>query len=203
MYMQGTVGPIGPVADGSTPAGGFRQGKTGELVNSPYLPDYAEAVLRDRVFHVSNQAAQAVSVALATTYTGLCLSNPNASGVNLVLLTANWALSVAPAAIASLHLIKGFSTTDVTHTAAVTPQSSLIGSAAVAAAKADSQATISTPLYAWSLGSGFTAGALYATTPGVPHLKGMYVIKPGGFIAFGALTAVTGFGSFCWMEVPV
>lgn len=35
------------------------------------------------VFRVSNQAAAAITAALATTYTGLCLSNPAGSGVNL------------------------------------------------------------------------------------------------------------------------
>ncbi|MEO6293047.1 MAG: hypothetical protein ABIO88_10565, partial [Burkholderiaceae bacterium] len=36
---------------------------------------YLTAALEGRLFSASNVAAQAVSVALATTYTGLCLSN--------------------------------------------------------------------------------------------------------------------------------
>lgn len=165
--------------------------------------DYQEAVQRGDVYTASNQAAQAVSVALATTYTGLMLSNPLGSGKDLVLMMANWALSVAPAAIASLHLIGGYSATvNVTHTAAVTPENALIGSGNSPLGKVDSQATIPTPTYKWSLSHGFTAAAL----PGGPiptfEAKGLFVLKPGGFLGFGALTAVTGFGSLAWMEVP-
>lgn len=153
-----------------------------------------------------NTAAQAVSVALTTTYTGLCLSNPVGSQVDLVMLGCNYALSVAPAAIASLHLIAGYSaTTDITHTtplAAPGIRSSKLDNGGASVAKVDSAATISTPFYLAAMGSGFTAGALYGTTPNWIDLKGSIVVPPGGFIAWGALTAVTGFGAFMWKEVP-
>lgn len=165
---------------------------------------YADAIENDRLFLGANQAAQAVSVALATTYTGLCLSNPLQSGKRLLIRSCNIALSVAPAGIASLHLIGGQSaSTDVTHTAAVTPRSCRLGSSAAPVAKVDSQATIPTPVYLMPLGSGFTAGALYATTPNVIDLDGLFAVDPGGFIAIGALTAVTGFFGFAWEEIDL
>lgn len=165
---------------------------------------YKDAIDGDRLFSASNQAAQAVSVALATAYTGICLSNPLGSGVRVSLRAAQYALSVAPAGIASLHLIGGSSpSTDVVHTAAITPRSCRLGSTASPMAKVDSQATIPTPFYLMSLGSGFTAGALYATTPSIIDLDGMFDLLPGGFIAIGALTAVTGFGSMVWEEFPL
>ena len=165
--------------------------------------DYQEMALRGTLFNASNTAAQAVSVGLATTYTGLCLSNPPNSGYNLVLLGCNYALTVAPAGIASLHLIAGYSATEVTHTTPGTVKSNVIGRTSDSVAKIDTSATIATPTYLISLGSGFTAAALYATTPNWIDLKGQFIIPPGGFVAIGALTAVTGLGSFTWAELPV
>lgn len=196
------VGQVGPqvVTDGNQVPP--RLGKSGELIVQNLHGRYYEQVMRGRVFGASNQAAQAISVALATTYTGLCLSNPNGSGKNLVLLSAGYALSVAPVAIASIHLIGGNSSTDVAHTAAVTPRNMLLGITDSPAAKADSQATIPTPVYLMSLMGGFTAGSLPTSPNALFDIAGQIVIGPGGFVAIGALTAVTGFGSFVWEEVP-
>ena len=166
--------------------------------------------LGKNVFTASNVAAQAVSVALTTVYTGLCISNPIGSGKNLVFKGCQYALSVAPAGIASLHLIAGGSSTGIiTHTTALAApgiQRARIGQGAGVAsssvgsvANADSAATVVNPYYLLALGSGFTAAALYATTPlwiPLPDLT----VEPGGWIAWGALTAVTGFGSFMWAE---
>lgn len=45
---------------------------------------YSEAASRGLIRAASNQAVQAISVGLATTYTGLCLSNDAGSGRNLL-----------------------------------------------------------------------------------------------------------------------
>ena len=162
--------------------------------------DTYESAIRNQVFIGSNQAARAVSAALATTYTGLCLSNDAGTGKNLILLRANYALTVAPVAIASMHLIGGSGT--VTHTTPETPESSVIGSTAgVAVGKIDRAATIPTPRYLMSLMSGFTAAALPNFSMPSFEFKGEIIIPPGGFVALGALTALTGFGSFIWAEV--
>lgn len=160
-----------------------------------------EASRRKDLFVAANQAAQAVSVALATTYTGICLSNDAAGTKNLVLLRASFALSVAPAAIASLHLIGG--TGAVTHTTPLTPENTRIGGGATVVGKADSAATIPTPRYLFPLMSGFTAAALPNFTMPTYQFRGEWIIPPGGFIAIGALTAVTGFGGFIWAEAPL
>jgi len=180
-----------------------RSGKTGELVITQLHGRYYEQAYRGNLFSAGNQAAQALSVALATTYTGLCLSNPLGNTKNLVLLKAAFALSVAPAAIASLHLIGGMSpTAQVTHTTPLVPQNNFLGGGSPTG-KVDSAATIPTPVYLWALQNGFTAAAL----PNVPapqmDFEGSIVIPPGGFVAIGALTAVTGFGSMMWEEVAV
>lgn len=179
-----------------------RQGKALDLIVSNLQPRLFEHCSRQRLFYAANQAAQAVTVALATTYTGLCLSNPIQSNVCLVPVQVGISLSVAPAAIAPIGLIGGYSTTDVAHTAALTPGQGLLkGSAGVG--KADSSATIPTPVWLQQLMGGFTAAALPATSPALIDLQGAWIIPPGGFIAIGALTAVTGLFSINWLELPI
>lgn len=209
--MQGIqiVGNVGPVTGASGATLAFRQGNTGEQVVVDLHGRYYEQSWRKQLYTASNQAAQAVSVALTATYTGLCLSNPNQSGYNLVLLACNYALTVAPAAIASLHLIAGYSTTDIVHgTPLVSPgiRSTVIGGTVASVAKADSAATLQgtllgAPSYLIPLVSGFTAAALPSMSTGWIDLGGAFIIPPGGWVAFGALTAVTGFGAFLWEEV--
>jgi hypothetical protein len=185
----------------------LRQGREAALVIADGHGRYWEAASRGYCFNASNVAAQAVSVALATTYTGLVISNPLGNTRNMVLLGCNYALSVAPAAIASLHLIAGYSaTTNVTHTTPLASpgiQNNLLGVGVPSTMKADSAATIVNPNYLIPLGSGFTAAALYATTPMWIDLGGQFVIPPGGWVAIGALTAVTGFGGFTWQETVI
>jgi hypothetical protein len=197
----------GPILASDGAVNPSRGDRTGALITSDAHGRYAEAARLGNLFSASNVAAQAVSVALTTTYTGLCISNPIGNTKNLAILGCNYALTVAPAGIASLHLIAGYSgTTNVTHTTPLASpgiQNNLIGTGAPATAKADSAATIVSPTYLIPLGSGFTAAALYATTPSWIDLGGQFVIPPGGWIAVGALTAVTGFGGFTWEEMPV
>jgi hypothetical protein len=190
-------------ADGAGPDSGFRQGKTGEVIVSELHGRYYETALRGRSYSAANQAAQAVSVALATTYTGILLFNPLASGFNLVPNKVKFALSVAPAAIATIGLINGFSATGgvTAQTTPLTPTSNIIGSPK-GVGIALSAATIVNPTWLFQLYDGFTAAALPSPTLPV-DLEGMFVIPPGGFIGIGALTAVTGLGSISWEEVPI
>ena len=154
------------------------------------------------MFYAANQAAQAVSVALATAYTGLCLSNPLNSKVNLELISVGLALSVAPAAIAPIGLIGGQSSTAVVHTTPVAPGSTLLGSPQ-GIGLVDVSATIPTPKWLQMLMGGFTAAALPSTSPADIDVAGKWIIPPGGFIAIGALTAITGLFSFIWEETPI
>lgn len=179
----------------------MRGGFTGEVVISTYLPDYAQAALDGMCYEAANQAAQAVSAALATAYTGLLLYNPIGSDVLVIPKKVKFALSVAPAAIAPLGLITGLQTTVPTGTTALTVQNAQIGNTSAGGAQVFSAATIVTPTWRKFLMDGFTAAALYAGS--MPHdLQGDIVLRPGAFVAVGALTAVTGLGSISWMEVP-
>ena len=187
-----------------SPQQGVRQLPQGDWAMSELHARYFEQGRYGNVFTAANQAAQAVSAALATTYTGLMLYNPLGSGVMLVPTKLKYALSVAPAAIATIGLISGWSATvGVTaQTTKLVNQSSQIGNLGSGRAIALSAATIVTPTWAFHLEDGFTALAL----PGPVQLfdlEGMFQLLPGGFLAIGALTAVTGLGSMAWEEVPI
>lgn len=200
MLAQLAVGP-NTVADGANPTA--RGGKTGEAIVQELHGRYYETTYRGAMYSAANQAAQATSVALATTYTGLALYNPPGSGVNLIPNKVKWALTVAPAAIASIGLMSAFAATGAVtaQTAKLTPTSNIIGGAA-GKGIALSQATIVTPTYLFQLYDGFTAAALPAPTLPV-DLEGVFIIPPGGMIAIVTLTATTGLGAISWEEVPV
>lgn len=176
------------------------------------VPNYNLSAYGKQIFNACTQSAQATTVALATTYTGLCLSNPNKSQQNLYLLRVGIGLSVAPAAISCIGLIGGQSTTDVTHTAAATVASTFLGYGSASAAQlsggipsiglVDTQATIPTPTWLEMLMGGFTASALPSSPLANFDFGGSWVIPPGGFIAIGTLTAVTGFFSMTWAALP-
>lgn len=163
------------------------------------------------IFNASTQAAQATSAALSTTYTGLCLSNPNSSQKNLYLLRVGVGLSVAPAAIAPIGIIGGFSSTDVTHTTPGTVASTFLQASTPAALQqgvpsvglVDTSATLPVaPTWLEMLMGGFTAAALPASPLANFEFGGSWVIPPGGFICIGSLTAVTGFFSMTWAALP-
>ena len=181
-----------------------RAGKTGEQVIQQLHGRFWEQSYRGNIFTAANQAAQAVSVALATAYTGLGLYNPLGSGVILVPLRGKYALTVAPAGIASLGLIAAWAATGgvTAQTTKLNIQSSQIGNAKSGAGIALSVATIVTPTWISQQVDGFTAAALPAPSP-ITEFEGLWGILPGGFVAFGALTAVTGLGFLAWEEVPL
>ena len=210
MIIEGKPGPV-TLQDGAMAA--VRLGKDGALAAQDAHGRYQEAVYRGNVFTACNVAAQALSVALTTTYTGLVIANPIGSGKNLVILSANFIQSAAPSSFAALFLIAGGSSTGIlTHTtplAAPGIQKALVGSGAGIAnvssvATADSAATTVNPYYAVALSPANATGTLpVAAQPAFPDLGGIMMVAPGGWIAIGALTVATGFGSFIWEEILI
>ena len=205
MLIQGSVGQPTTVSlqPGTNPT--FRQGQLGDVLVSELHGRYYEQAYRQNLFYGANQAATTVSVALATTYTGIVLSNPAGNMKNLVPTKLMFALSVAPVGIATLGLITGFASTGITvHTTALVGASTLIGAGPAPTAKIDSAATlVGTPVWTMPIMGGFTAGALPAGNPIVVDIEGSIIIPPGGYMAIGALTAVIGFGGIFWEEIPV
>jgi hypothetical protein len=189
--------------DGDGP-GRWRQGRQMDLTVSQAMPNYSELASRKRIFGSANQTAQAVSVALNTTYTGHLIYNPVGSGIVMVPLFVGITLSLAPAAIATIGLLGAYSTTaDPTGVTALTPYSSIFkGATGAGVGKAASAATIGTPIWVTHLMGGFTAAALPSTSPQFIDFRGSIILPPGAFIGIGALTAVTGLFSFLWAELP-
>jgi hypothetical protein len=178
----------------------IRQINDGGISASEWLARYAQGALDGNRFSAANQAAQAVSVALATTYTGLMLFNPVNSGVIVLPDLIKFALTAAPAAPASKGLIWGTGT--LSALTAVPVVNNALGIGAGPQAKAYSAATISTaPAWLQQLEDAFTAAALPSPGP-IADLAGGIALLPGSFIAIGALAAITGLGSIQWMEVP-
>lgn len=164
--------------------------------------DYFQNTNAGTTFGGANQAGATLSAGLATTYTGLCLSNPAASGKNLAIQNVNAQIIVAPGAVLALGLIVGFSAAGVvTHTTPITLlQNSLINGAAPVA-KLDAACTIvGTPAwFRWLFANAASAGL-----GGFNYdAKGGIIIPPGGYIAIGANVAgpTAGLvGSFEWTE---
>ena len=202
LQISGQVGPAAAnAADGV--AAPLRLGHTGEGIVQELHGRYVETLQRGGLFTATNQAAQAVSAALATAYTGLLGYNPPNSGVLIAINKLKFSLSAAPAAVAPLGLIAGYAATGgvTAGTTAALINSNVVGSTKKSSALAYSAATIATPVWLADLLDGFTAAAFPAPTP-IIDLEGAYGILPGGFIGIGALTAVTGLGSISWEELP-
>jgi hypothetical protein len=203
MDLTVNVGPQG-VALGDGTDTKLRGGRTGDGIFSELHPRYFEQMRSGRKWHVANQAAQAVSVALATTYTGLLLYNPVNSGKVIVPTKVKFALSVAQVAASTIGLLEGFAATGgvTTGTTPIATRSNQIGNASTAVALAYSAATITTPVYSVQFYDAFTAGAFGAPQPPV-DLEGILGLLPGAFLGIAALTAVTGLGFFSWEEVDL
>jgi len=203
--VSGQVGPQ-TVADGVTTQP-FRQGKGSEVIMQQLHGRYAEQVYRGNVFIAASQAVATTTVGLATTYTGLALSNPVGSGKIISLLFVSLMQSVIQATQPEAYSIAtGFNAaTDVTHTTPVTPRCALVGSSISPVGKADSSATLPTaPFYSLFLGE--TASA--TTQPGtiVVDVNGAIGLLPGGYAIFAtpAQASVAGMWfSYIWEEMPL
>lgn len=145
------------------------------------------------------------SVALATTYVGLCLSNPAGSGKNLNLLNVSAAFVVAPSTITTLGLAIGYSAAGVvTHTTPITPLQSFINSSTALVAKLDSACTlVGTPVAVKVLGQAPTATTSLAVDR---DIDGGIIIPPGGWVA--TITNIAGpasgfAASMLWEELAI
>lgn len=185
-------------------------GPQGDQLTSQLHGKYFEQARRSNLFF-AGITGQVTTVGLATTYTGLCLSNPVGSGKLLIVDRVSYAFLVAFAAGSAVGLMVGYNaTTNVTHTTPVTVRSSRInGSFANPAAVGlvDSSATLPTAPVVHSL---FDAGLTGAITtvpkagPNVVDLEGMIVLDPGAYCAIYTSTAsgaASMAAAFQWHEI--
>lgn len=190
---------------GSSTQAQLQVGAESDLIQSPLHGNKYHASKRGNLFIGANQTGATTSAALATTYTGLCLSNPAASGKNLALRRVSAVLNVAPAALTSVGLIVGYAAGGITvHTTALTPQSAKIGSGLTPVAKLDAACTlVGTPTWGQWLTVTPAATSVVALTV---DTEASMVIPPGGYVAIGTLIAgpASGLlGSMEWEEFPV
>lgn len=208
MQVQTLVGPQQSAT--GTLNQNIRAGRQGDVIVSELHGRYYETTVNKAMFSAANQAGQVTTVGLATTYTGLCLSNPVGSQVNLVINKVSAAFPVAPAAAMAVGIMTGYNaTTNVTHTAALTPKSQLIGTGPLPLALADSSATLPTaPTLNVLFGFVGTAAvtAVNAVSGFLADMEGSIVIPPGGYAAIYTSTASGAAGMFAsmsWEEVSV
>ena len=181
-------------------------GQSGDLLQSALHGSKFNQAYNSHIFRGANAAGATLSAALATTYVGLCLSNPAGSGYNLALRRVGCALIVAPATFLALGLLGGYAAGGITvHTTPVTPLCTKLGSAAVAIGKLDAAATlVGTPAWiAWFANNAATGGQTNAIS--IDFEAGI-IVPPGAYVAIGANAAgpAAGFlGSMEWEEIPV
>lgn len=188
-----------------------RLGNGGDTIGSNLNGYLYEANKNQTLFHVANQTGIATTVALATTYTGICLSNPVGNTKNIQITSAGYCFTVAPAATIAVGIMVGYNaTTNVTHTAAITAiKSGYIGVGQAPTALADSSATLPTAPWVERILGVVDTGAITTTTQsatGVVPIDGTIILPPGGYAAIYTSTAsgALGFmGSFQWIEVPI
>lgn len=208
MVDQAIVGPPSVSSIGVNSTTNLRSGQLGDLIVQDLHGRYYESTYRKSMFSVSIQSVATTTVGLATTYTGLCLSNPVGSAVNLVLNKCSLMQSVIQSTqVEAYALAVGFNlTTNVTHTAAITPQSNFVGSGLTAVAKADTSATLPTaPLYYMFMTNTGTATA-DSTGTQVVDLEGSLILPPGAYACWvtPAQASVAGLWfSFQWEEIAI
>lgn len=180
----------------------------GDLLAAQGHGKYNAAVMTGNVYSATSQTGVVLTVGLATTYTGVCLSNPNGSGKALSILAVGFSEVVAPTGIQTAFLAAGYSTTDVAHTVAGTPVNMRLGRAISCAGKMDTGATLPVaPKYVMTLTSGHTSAALStANCLAMQEVGGLCILDPGGFAIIAGFTigvAVGCYGCIIWEEIDI
>lgn len=199
MQITGLVG--NPVAWASGTNAVIRAGAQGSQINDTLHGPYYEQSYRGNIFRIANQAAVTTTAALATTWTGLAISNPAGSGVNAVINI----FSVAQFAVGAAGAV-GIMTGAGAAAGTLVPKNAIIGGP-TGKVTASAGATIATPvldIVVGSIGSLATTG--YGLAPSIAiDLQGSIIVPPGFFAASYTTVATTTaliFG-FQWEEVPI
>jgi len=198
MQAEGRVGLIAG-ADGSVNP--LRTNKEGALIVQAGGGKYYEATKNGQVFVVSNQAAVAITAALATAYTGLLVGNAAGTGKNLVMLGCGYATTVATPTATALGIMAGSMTALAS---ALTPINRKLGGPASLAWCEDS-CTIGMPILHQAFATAWTEATTAGTLrqPNWIDLEGSLIVTPGTFVAFYSAAANTAafLLSFVWQDV--
>lgn len=175
----------------------------GQLIVQAGGGKYYDLTNQGRVYVVANQAAVAITAALATTYTGLLVGNAAGTGKNLVLLMASYATTVAVPTATAIGIMAGSMTALAS---ALTPVNRKIGGAA-SIAWAEDSCTIGTPILHQAFATAWTEATSAGTlgNPNIVDLEGSLILPPGTFAAFYSTAANSAafLLSLMWAEVDV
>ncbi len=189
-----------------------RIGSQGDRMASQLHGKMYEQADRGMLFHGGNQAAVTTTIALATTYKGLCLSNPAGNLKKFALRQVGIAISVKPAGATVFALGGGYAAAGVaTHTTALVAYPMNLGGSIASTAKIDGAATLPAGAGAgllrviMPLGHGMEAdAATYFGGVAITDIEGAIVLVPGAFVFVYTLTVQTGaFFAFSWEEMPL
>ena len=191
----------GPFANGAIINAAL--GPHAEILASQLDAQYRHGVRNSETFTICLQSATTTTVALATTYTGICLFNPVTSKKNLSILKVSCSLWAAPATIVSVGLLGGWSAAGITPANALSPYNSKTLVAAAPNGQGSSGCTlVGTPIWICMLNSANTNNALSTANSPVFHdFGGCIEVPPGGYVAIGTQTVASVVGSITWREV--
>lgn len=158
----------------------------------------------DQVFVASNQAGQALSIALSTTQTGFTLYNPLGSGKSLIVEQVTVACTTAPAGIATIVYaanVNPNAASPATNTA-LSVRAANLGRPYVGVGQVYSATTLpAAPVVVRSLGGPVATGSVSS-----PYFRddvnGALVLAPGTCLSLSSLTtAISAIISMTWREV--
>ena len=207
LTINGVVGGNNPQTKGSQPQQ-FRMDASGGVATAKLHGDYYEAAARNTMFSGSNLTGVVTTVGFATTHTGLCLSNPIGSGVNLVLNKVKYAILVQQTTALVFGLQTGYSaSTNVTQTTPMVVGGNFVGQPAGVGLLAAAATLPIAPTRLILLDSLLTGAITVGFNGGnVLDMQGSLIIPPGGFVATytsAASVAASMLFGFAWEEVPV
>ena len=181
------VGGTSAQTVGTSPSNAtLRVGATTELIVDELHGRYYETTVRKTMYAGANLAGVTTTAGFATTYTGMAITNPIGSTVNLVLNKVSYATLVAQTSALILGIMTGYSaSTAVTQTTALVPLSNFVGNSAGTGLIASAVTMPVAPTRLILLDTLLT-GAITTVVNGgkVIDLEGGLVIPPGGYAAF-------------------
>jgi len=200
MKVQGKVG-IQELSNGSE--ADFRQDNSGAVVVAPGHFEFERASLDGKIYIGANLGGTPVTTqaGLSATTPALTLYNPVGSGVDLVLIAINLAITSAPAAAASLMLAYNLANAGApTSTTDATITSTLIGGANAPIGKCFRVATLpAAPLMLKPLGGPTGASAIGGFRID-DRVNGAIIVTPGVSISIQSTSAAAVLASFMWEE---
>lgn len=182
-----------------------RGSRQGDTICSNLHGRFTEQALNGNVYMGANQAAVATTAGLATTWTGLSLTNPSTSTVNIAILKFGWGQLIAQPTAAT---VLGLMTSDTTGLAsAVTGYNGFNGVGATSNAVLDNGGTIATPVLQMIVGYvGTGALTVQMATKGEADIEGAIILPPGRSVLTytqAASAASQWMFSFVWEEIPI